>query len=488
MSKRNTKRQHAEVPAPSESVAQEIRIDSAHAIEGHSQHEETVAAEAVVTPAAAHQAESDTSAPASSTSGGPEPTQALQTAQRLYTQATQLAAQLQTRQQTLDRREAQLNARLAQLDQGTRAARLWVNEREAEIAARLASLDAQQREVTQRIERLATVETTSDRKLTAMAQGQEELALREQRLSEQTADLAEARRRHEAEAQRAADALVAERQQIDAQRESSLAVVRQAMAGLERRREALEQQAQKLETEGHSIPADLVIHEQQLRAQRETLDARASVLEQTEVRLAAMREDAERLAADLRRQQAALDEAGRAQRRRLAVEQRQAQAELDRQREAIQRRGQQVDQAKAATEQLRAEVGQIHRESLELRLATEQAWLQLCSSASPTELTRSLAEIRARLSDAYRDANDELRRRKEDLEAIRNQMVEQHQELMEKKHEFDAWAERRQAEIESMAQRLVAREQELHAQEVELADRARSMDIERIDFQPASEP
>lgn len=466
-------------PAPPEIVTQEIRIDGAHAIQGHAPPE-SAAAEVVAVSGAARQAEQEATPAREACGGPPEHSQALLTAQRLYTQATQLAAQLQSRQETLDRREAHVNARLAQLDQGTRAARLWVNEREAEIGSRRQRLEAQEKDAAKRIQRLAGAEAALDHKTAELARCEEDLGLRGRRVAEQTVELAEARRRQQAEAERAETALVAERQQIDAQRAAALEVVRLAMAGLERRRVAIEAQAEKLEREARVPPVDLVAREEQLGRDRQSLQERASVLEQAEARLAATGQEAERLAAELRKQQAALDEAGRAERRRIEIEERRALAELERQREAVVRRSRQVDQAQAAMEQLRAELGQVHRESLELRLATEQVWLQLSASVSPVELTRSLAEIRARLADAYRDANGELRRRKEDLEAIRDQLAQQHEELLGKKHELDAWAERRQTQIEEMAQRLVTREQELHQQEIELADRARSLELQRL--------
>jgi hypothetical protein len=56
--------------------------------------------------------------------------------QQFRTQAVQLADHLTSRQKDLDRREAELNARAAELESGLRSARLWFTEREAELEQR----------------------------------------------------------------------------------------------------------------------------------------------------------------------------------------------------------------------------------------------------------------------------------------------------------------------------------------------------------------
>jgi fused signal recognition particle receptor len=53
-------------------------------------------------------------------------------AQQIRFQADQLAAHLRDRQKELDRREAELNSRIARWESETRAARLWMSQRETE--------------------------------------------------------------------------------------------------------------------------------------------------------------------------------------------------------------------------------------------------------------------------------------------------------------------------------------------------------------------
>jgi septal ring factor EnvC (AmiA/AmiB activator) len=125
----------------------------------------------------------------------------------------------------------------------------------------------------------------------------------------------------------------------------------------------------------------------------------------------------------------------------------------------------------------------MHRETLEIRLATEELWVQLAGAAPPAAMTYSLGRIRTKLADHYRLANAELQAQKNELEKIRCQLVEQHQQLVEQKSQFEQWATGRHDEIEQQAARLVAREEHLHSQQAELQDQAHCWQVERLDYQ-----
>ncbi len=123
------------------------------------------------------------------------------------------------------------------------------------------------------------------------------------------------------------------------------------------------------------------------------------------------------------------------------------QADLNRRREAVQRRDGQVDQSRIALRQLRAELARMHRETLEVRLATEELWSQLSTVAPPEALTRSLGRIRSKLADDYRRANAELIDRKTELETIRGQLATQYEALVQQKRQFEQWADAKREEI-----------------------------------------
>ncbi len=125
----------------------------------------------------------------------------------------------------------------------------------------------------------------------------------------------------------------------------------------------------------------------------------------------------------------------------------------------------------------------MHRETLEIRLVTEELWVQLSGAAPPAALTRSLGSIRTKLADQYRQANAELADRKKELETIRSQLLEQHEALVEQRRRFEQWVAGCQEECQQEASRLAAREQQFHHKEVELCEQSQRWQAERMKCQ-----
>ena len=122
----------------------------------------------------------------------------------------------------------------------------------------------------------------------------------------------------------------------------------------------------------------------------------------------------------------------------------------------------------------------MHQEMLEVRLATEELWVQLSESAPPDALQTSLEQIQARLAEHRRAADAELAQRREELNGLRSQLAEEYRKLLGNKEEFELWAARRQQQIEQQAQRLIAREQELDRRETVFNDLARQWQSEQL--------
>lgn len=452
----------------STSKGQEIRIDGAHPL--------GMPAESAVPPTE------------------PEPvavTAAASESEQLYSQATQLAAHLKSRQENLDRRESQLNARLAQIDQGARAARLWVSEREAELLERQSHLDRREEDLRAREAEATTLDATARQRLAVNAEeltGREEklaawadeLAQRERRLEESQAQLRRAEQAATAEHQSEADNLTRELQQFDAYRAATEQRLEQMRSDIEKRRASLE--AEEIE-QSLRVPAELVEREKAAAEKAEALNRRWQQMEQAEARLAEAQAQNQELARALEDKRQRIDEAAKADRRRLAEEKHRLLAELEDRRRAVQRRAEHIDQSRAALKQVREELLVRQRETLEIRLATEELWAELAGAAPPASLTRSLAETRARLAAHYRLAAEELQRERDDLEAIRAELAEQHDKVCEQKQHFDHWAESRRAEVEQMAERLVARERQLHEQQASIERTHDAWQLEKLDLE-----
>ncbi len=250
---------------------------------------------------------------------------------------------------------------------------------------------------------------------------------------------------------------------------------RAAQLWLEERNAELEETAQPAE--------NIVLQDDAIRRMAEALAERQRHLDESEAEAetqrAALQQFHEQLTADRQR----LDEESREQRERLAADQARLAAEIEQGRREVHQRSEQADQAHAALEQFRAELGRMHRETLEIRLATEELWAELTGSAPPAVLTRSLGRIRSRLADHYRMANVELQQKKEELERLGSQLSQQYEKLVRQKRTFDAWAAQCREEVEQQAARLLARGEDLDRREADMGEYARRTQAEKLQLQ-----
>jgi hypothetical protein len=98
-------------------------------------------------------------------------------------------------------------------------------------------------------------------------------------------------------------------------------------------------------------------------------------------------------------------------------------------------------------------------------------------------LTQSLARIRNRLAEQYRLANAESLKQKEELESIRDQLVEQYENLDEQKRQFERWMGVRQGETDQQASMLIAREQALLRQQTRFEEESGRWRVERMRYE-----
>jgi hypothetical protein len=350
--------------------------------------------------------------------------------EQISLQAAQLAAHLRSRQQELDHREAELNSRTARLESDARAARLWIDQHETDMVSREAELACRERDLAARFEAIAASEAELARRL-------QELSDRDERLEKQ-----------EREVER---------------RLARLATV-----------EAAQQRG---------APPPDAVREEELRRAAEALQSRRRQLDEEERRLARSQAEAQELCERLAADHADFAEQSAAVRQQTAAERRQATADIEEKRRAVQQRAEHVDQRWAALGQLRGELERIHRETLEIRLATEELWAQLSGVAPPAALTHSLGRIRAKLARQYAQANAEAAEQKNALETIRGQLIAEHEKLVEQKRQFEQWVAACREECQQQAARLVAREQQLHHEKTELRQQWQRWQAERLRYQ-----
>jgi chromosome segregation ATPase len=372
--------------------------------------------------------------------------------EQLHRQAAQLAEYLRARQRELDHRESQLNAQTAQLESDLRTARIWLSEREAEIQDRDRERAALQFEFRQRLDRLANAEAAFERRAAAV---------------EQQGDLPREMPRDMKQAIGGISAAWASQSE--------------ALAAQADRHTALRQNASAPETV--NISDRLSSREKRLARWAEELAGKQRELEDAERRMVEAQAEVDRIREQLLAERKTHREEVRNQWQQMATDERRAVADLEKKRELLERRADHVDQCRAALEQLRTELKRLHRETLEIRLATEELWAQLSDAAPPAALTRSLGRIRTQLADEYRLANAELVEQKKELASIRDQLVEQYEKLRHERRQFDCVAAARRQEADEQAARLIAREQELEDAESRFAAQSQRWESERREYE-----
>jgi hypothetical protein len=375
--------------------------------------------------------------------------------EQLQLQVSQLAGHLRERLLEVDRREATVNARASELENDLRKTRLWLAEREAAFVERESELRA-------RIEQL-----------------EEQVAAR---ADEHTAAGFELEAR---------EALLGEREKTVENREATL---RQRELALEDQHHQLAGRESELRERRFEIDREAVAlrHAQQLwqqqrdheqraidRARAELAQERARVLADDQRAAAEFEEQrraAERLLNDHGRQ---LDEERSAfvadrkeweiqrERQRKAIDELRAAAEAEVAdcRTRLNARQEWIERQKAGLDQVRDEALRLHRQSLEMRLISEQLWNQIGGQTSSAEVTRQVAELRRKLSEQYRLEEQQLEFRRDDLLKLSERITVEHAELSQLRSGLREWVSARQAEIEQQAAALVQRELTLDEQQ-----------------------
>jgi hypothetical protein len=370
-------------------------------------------------------------------------------AAELHMQATQLSGYFDNRQAELDRREAEVNARIARLENEERRTRLWLDERRAELAEQ------------------------------------------------------QARTGHQPDAQRRLDRIMqAEslRQKYEQQRHSDVSMARRLMRNVERLRQSLEdrgaitsvgggtsdkderRQVAELKTQLAAAERRAAELASELATERSNRAAtashsgsgpiRATHLDELETRLAQeaqqLKAEREYLSSERKKWQTER-EAGHADMARQRTLQ---DADLARRRDAVARQQAALASRKAALDRLRDDLQAAQRELCEIRLATEETWEQLTGRVPSAHLTHALAEVRRRLAEQYSAESARLHEQRQELERVRETLATQLARVKADREAFQDWAKRRQADVEQQAARLVAREQQLDEQEVKFQDAA----------------
>ena len=461
---------------PSEEV--EFRLDSAHRRRGQTTREAAEEAAGELEPIIN---ESMATAPA-------ETSEAVSALRQLRNHASQLASHLQGDWEDIKRRTTDLDGRTVDLEDQMRSAKVWLQKEDGSLAQRIEEVDGRETAAQSLEQELAE----RDSKLNEQQQYVSETS---ERLREEETSLRADIARHEEQLERTRQATVKlletrhhslaeirrERQKLTTEITETKELGKNLLGNLERRRVAIEREAaadrKRLKTDLHSRYVG--------EAERRQADVavRTGRLERAEALLASEQEQTATVRAELDAHERKLKEEQHESRESFAQRRDRIERQLGEKQEELERRGRQLDGRKEALNQLHRQVADTQRETLEIRLATEELWSKLADKMGSAQLTQSVTAIRTRLEENYDGIKAQVDREREELTTLREELAGRYDEFVAQRHESRAWLSRRQEEIEQQAAVLVRREQELDRQQTEIRNDRDVLKRERSDYQ-----
>jgi chromosome segregation ATPase len=354
-------------------------------------------------------------------------------------------AACRTRRQELDEARQRVEHRQRELDQ--REAKLYV-EHERASHERLA-LDARQSELTARESRVVAQET--------------KLADCERRLADQAGEI---------EFQRA------ELNQACLQQEDRAKAIAADERRLEFRQREIETALERFERLG-MVEQRIV----EIDRQADALAMRGNYLDKAEALLAERQLTLADEQRELERQRLAFQNDVTRERRSLTAEAVETRSAVEARSKELERRDGELDARERALDEIAEQLRNDQREALETRLATEETWLQLQGVLAPAALSRSVSQLRGRLSEQFQLSADEIRRQRGELESVRQELADQFSALQAQREELERWSRLREKDVEERAARLVAREGELDAQQRHFEGETRRWQTERTEYQ-----
>lgn len=368
--------------------------------------------------------------------------------ERVRRHARQLAAVLRRKQEQLDHREAQLNARSAQIENDVRVLRLIWNERHAEWEEKRQLLAEREAVLAQRRAELGEREEALSQREQFLTQWEESLRSREADLAKQEQALEQKRKEL---ARREADVRF---------RESDLT----ALAVL------IEEVPSAEEAQGRddACKASPALEADLLRKRSE---------------LVHFWHEAKRLFLELRDARQQWKDEERQWRQRWLVEQRQAMAEIASQREAIARRAQALDRLEVELRQLKKDVDTKWREAIEHHLAgCELAATLEEKGHAPAAVARQLIALRQKLEESVKASLEEQQLREQRMANARNRLEAIHRQIAEEKKRLDEYTKQRLSELEKIACQLTEREKQLVLKENEMNERATAWQLAELEY------
>jgi hypothetical protein len=384
----------------------------------------------------------------------------------------QLVWYLQEQYLELDRREQLLQTQLAQFDNERRQFRLLASQRELELAEREAAIERERAELDQRQQQVTATEASQhELQLVLLRERRDLQEEREQFADDQVAiraALAEevqgTQTRLNREREEAAADITRIREELQRDQQLSESRLRFREEHLQRTMREFEQHQLEFRVEQQQGRTRLAETESQLLLRRQQLDGIRQTLEAHEDSLERDRQwlQIERRGLESRVQQ---------DRERLRFEQHdwtvsraEQLADIERKQDQLRLYATALETRRQQLESLRREVDQTHGESLELRLAVEEAYAQLTRTVGEEATRERVEQARLLLAEHYRNSRDTLAIHSQELEQLQARLAHERNDLLFERQALAEW-------IAAQEQQLAKRTAELDRHHAALQER-----------------
>jgi len=390
---------------------------------------------------------------------------------RFALETGQIAAHLRQQYADIDRREQRLHIQMSQVDQARREQRMWAQELEAGLEEREFAIARQETAISQRADaclklegELKDLHETLLRERHALNVERDQLILDRE---EQARALETSQHEQQRELERLRADLIAEHDQAesDLKQQSILLNNRQrfqqdhlqrTMQEFEATQNAARREHQLAQTRDEESRTQVLLHRRQLDRQRDLLDERQQSIERERQMLFKERRAMEdRLAQET--------EQLRTDRAAWETERDSQKADLRRQQDMLALHADNLETRRQRLDRLRAELEETNRQTLELRLAVEEAAAELMQTAGSEATKRRIDEAHAILGEYYRHTRESLLEQRQELDQAFVRMQQQREEFRSERQLLVEW-------IGKQEEQLAAREQIL-ASEREAIDR-----------------
>jgi chromosome segregation ATPase len=158
-------------------------------------------------------------------------------------------------------------------------------------------------------------------------------------------------------------------------------------------------------------------------------------------------------------------------------------SEMESERRLLAERKIELDRRKSVLQRMQDETQALHREALEMRLTTEQLWIELSEKAPADHVNELLASLRGRLDEHYTAQQKTIGDRKSELVDLKQLIEAKQEDIREQSSKLQEWVESRHDEIKSFAAEVDAREMLLDHREHRMREEFAKWEAQRGSYQ-----